>query len=68
MLMEACFKNGQMGHLKRNYPLLHGGSSQGSMQLALPLPIIVVQLVKQVPTPLGRGGGKGIGQKERCQS
>ena len=75
MTTGACFKCGQMGHIKRDCPFLQGGSSQASVQPALPSTPIAAQPVRQIPTQSGRGsgggrnqGGRGQGQTSRGQA
>ena len=63
---RTCFQCGQVGHLKRDCPQLQRGSSQGSVQPALPSTPIAAQPVRQFPTQPGRGNG-GRGQGGRTQ-
>ena len=56
--LGKCFNYGLMGHFKKDYPQLQGGSSQGSVQVATSTP--------SLPTLSqgGRGtGGRGLGGK-----
>ena len=46
----ACYKCGQIGHMKNDCPFLQGGLGQGSVQSALPPALIVAQPMRQIPT------------------